>query len=217
MVLLTPNQISSKKIAVSDEYILSSINQRDIHLPGFLTWGLLSLLETLKWKYTYRRMDCDSIHFEDYHSPEIFPVTLVRFPLLLSTNIRTSLLQNLNPSFNLIALSAVIVNFTSHLCNVVQDLLLLSHQPASVQPPDLSSTGSYVAACQQECCRADTQRLIASEIPCVFSKLACEKCFDFSRLHGGGIIAGRHPPCSPPSQLTYSSFGPKLWRMTWLK
>lgn len=75
----------------------------------------------------YRRMDCDSIHFENYHSPEIFPVTLVRFPLLLSTNIRTSVLQNLNPSFNIITLSAVIVNFTSHLCNAVQDLLLLSH------------------------------------------------------------------------------------------
>lgn len=91
-------------------------------------------------------MDCDSIHSEDCLSPEVFPVTVVRFLSLLSTNISTSVLQNLNPSFNIIALSEVIVNFTSHLCNVVQDLLRLSHQPASLQSPNLSSAGSYVAA-----------------------------------------------------------------------
>lgn len=157
VVLLTPNRINSKRIAVSNEYILSSINQRDIYLPGFLTWGLLASLETLKWKCMYRRMDCDNIHFEDCLSPEILPVTLVRFLSLLSTNISTSVLQNLKPSFNIIALSEVIFNFTSHWCSVIQDLLRLSHQPASVQSPNLSCTGSYVAAYQQEYRAADAQ------------------------------------------------------------
>lgn len=74
----------------------------------------------------YRRMDCDNIHFEDCLSPEIFPrfpVALVRFLSLLNTNISTSVLQNLSPFVNIIALSEVIVNFASHLRNANEDLL----------------------------------------------------------------------------------------------
>lgn len=74
----------------------------------------------------YRRMDCDNIHFEDCLSPGIFPrfpVALVRFLSLLNTNISASVLQNLSPFVNIIALSEVIVNFASHLRNANEDLL----------------------------------------------------------------------------------------------
>jgi len=141
----------------------------------------------------YGRMDCDNSHSEDCFSPEILPVTLVRFPSLLSTKISTSVLQNVNPSFNIIAWSEVIVNFISHLCNVIQVLLQLSHQPASVRSLSLSSTGSYIAAYQQEYRTADTQGLIASQLLVCFFRMTSKKSFDFSILHRGEITAGKHP------------------------
>lgn len=165
----------------------------------------------------YRRMDCDNTHFEYCLSPELFPVTLVRFLSLLSTNISTSVLQNMSPSFNIIALSEVIVNFTSHLCNVIQDLLWLSYQPASVQSLNLSSPRSYVAAYKQEYHMTDTGGLIACELIVHFSRMACKKSFDFSRLRAGVITAGKHSSLLSFHPNTHILQLGLSWRKSWLK
>lgn len=58
----------------------------------------------------YRGMDCDNSHFEDCLSPEILLVTLARFLSWLSTNISTSIPQNLRPSFNVIAVRLLLTS-----------------------------------------------------------------------------------------------------------
>lgn len=123
VVLLTPNQINSERIAVRYKCILSSIKHRDIYLPAFLTPALLSSLETLKWKWMSRRMDCDNIHLEDCLSPGIFWVTSVRFLPVFNARVSAAELQNLSPSFSVTALAELFGNFASHLGHGIEDLL----------------------------------------------------------------------------------------------
>lgn len=72
-------------------------------------------------------------------------MTSVRFLALLNAGVSTAVLQDLSPSFSVIAFSEVIGNCTSHLGDGIQDLL-----PTSTQ--------HSLPACLEE---ADTHGLIA--------------------------------------------------------
>lgn len=136
----------------------------------------------------YTRMDCDNTHFEDCLSPETFPVTLVRFLSLSSTNVGTLVLQNLNPSFNIIALSEVTVNFTSHLCHVAHIGRPRHSLPVCPAPLHSSCLSAGIPTVW-----LTPRGLIASELLVHFSTMACKKSFNFSRLHKGEIITGKCP------------------------